>query len=162
MHHCLQCALLSAATALVLIAGCSSEKVPGLGRVTGTVAMDGQPVADAAISFEGTKPGEPPSLGKTDSSGNYELYYSRGHKGATIGEHVVYITTYQGPTDENPQPKKETIPAKYNGKSELKATVNRGQNKLNFDLKSGGEITQPDDEEQPKKGKKGKSATGCA
>ena len=94
-----------------------------------------------------------------DASGNYELYYSRGHKGATIGEHRVYISTYQGKTDENPQVKKEAIPAKYNGKSELKATVGRGANKLNFDLKSGGEIIQPEDDDQPKKGKKGKAGT---
>jgi hypothetical protein len=160
MRHCLKSVLLSAAMASLFNTSCSSEKVPGLGRVTGTVTMDGQPVADAAISFEGTKPGEPPSLGKTDASGNYELYYSRGHKGATIGEHTVYITTYRGPTDEDPQPKKETIPAKYNGKSELKTTVSRGQNKLDFALKSGGEIIQPTEEpEAPKK--KAKTATGC-
>jgi hypothetical protein len=141
-------------------AGCSGEKVPGLARVTGTVTIDGQPVADASISFEGANPGEPPSLAKTDSSGNYELYYSRGHKGATIGEHIVYITTYQEPTDENPKPKKESIPAKYNAKSELKKTVTRGQNKIDFDLKSGGEIIQP--EQEPIAGKKkGRSVTGC-
>jgi hypothetical protein len=142
---------------LVSAAGCSGEKVPGLGRVTGIVTMDGQPVADASVTFDAAKPGEPPSLGKTDSSGNYELYYSRGHKGATIGEHAVYISTYQGPTDENPQSKKETIPTKYNGKSELKVTVTRGKNTHDFPLKSGGEIIQPDEDDQPKKGKKGKS-----
>src|SRR4051812_30730093 len=119
-------------------AGCSGEKVPRLGRVTGTVTLDGTPVPDASVIFGGAKPGESPSLGKTDASGTYELYYSRGHKGATIGEHPVYISsdasgtyelyysrghkgatigehpvyisTYQGKTDENPQAKKETIP----------------------------------------------------
>jgi len=147
---------------LLFAAGCSGEKVPGLGRVTGTVTMDGQPVPDASVIFDAANPGEPPSLGKTDASGNYELYYSRGHKGATIGEHAVYISTYQAPNDENPQPKKETIPAKYNGKSELKVTVTRGKNIHNFELKSGGEVIQPDEDDQSKKGKKGKSKTGCA
>jgi hypothetical protein len=146
----------------LLVAGCSGDKVPRLGRVTGAVTLDGQPVPDASVTFDAAQPGESPSIGKTDASGNYEMYYSRGHKGATIGEHTVYISTYQPKTDENPQSKKETIPAKYNGKSELKATVNRGANKLDFELKSGGEIIQPDDEDQPtKKGKKGRSKAGC-
>ena len=48
-------------------------------------------------TFEGAKPGESASHSKTDANGNYELYYSRGHKGATIGEHKVYISTYQAP-----------------------------------------------------------------
>src|SRR5206468_8218965 len=117
MRHEPRCAAV-VATLLVLAAGCSGEKVPGLGQVSGTVTMDGKPVADAAITFDVAKPGESPSIGKTDANGNYELYYSRGHKGATIGEHVVYISTYQSQSDENPQPKKETIPLKYNGKSE--------------------------------------------
>ena len=148
--------------AVVAFSGCSGEKVPGLGRVTGTVKLDGQPVPDASIMFEGVKPGEPPSLGRTDHSGNYELYYSRGHKGATVGEHAVYINTYQAATDENPQPRKETIPAKYNVKSELKETVKRGSNKINIDLKSGGEIIQPDQPDPKPRAKKGKSPTGCA
>jgi hypothetical protein len=144
-----------------LAIGCSGEKVPRLGRVTGTVTLDGTPVPDASVIFDAAQPGESPSLGKTDASGTYELYYSRGHKGATIGEHPVYISTYQGKTDENPQAKKETIPAKYNGKSELKKEVKRGSNKIDFDLKSGGEIIQPDEDEQPKKGKKGKNQAAC-
>jgi hypothetical protein len=112
-------------------------------------------VTDASLTFEGAKEGEPPSLGKTDASGKYELYYSRGHKGATIGEHAVQIRTYQAESDENPTPKKETIPARYNAKSELKKTVTRGNNNIDFELKGGGEIIQPDQPE-PKAKKKGK------
>jgi len=106
--------------------------------------------------FEGAKEGEPPSLGRTDASGKYELYYSRGHKGATIGEHAVNISTYQAGSDEAPDAKKkETIPSKYNVKTELKETVKRGSNKIDFELKGGGEIIQPDQPE-PKAKKKGK------
>src|SRR6476620_11746826 len=95
---------------ILSLVGCRGENVPGLGRVTGTVTLDGKPVADASVMFEGAKPGEPPSLAKTDASGVYELYYSRGHKGATIGEHAVYISTYREANDENPTAQKETIP----------------------------------------------------
>jgi len=147
--------VMAALLTLTLAVGCNSEKLPRLGRVSGTVTLDGQPVTDASITFEGAKEGEPPSLGKTDATGKYELYYSRGHKGATIGEHAVQINTYQAASDENPTPKKETIPAKYNAKSELKQTVKGGTNKIDFDLKGGGEIIQPDQPE-PKAKKKGK------
>jgi hypothetical protein len=133
-------------------AACNSEKLPGLGSVTGTVTMDGQPVADASVTFDGANPGEPPSLGQTDSAGKYELYYSRGHKGATVGEHAVRISTYGGAADDG-EPRKETIPARYNAKSELKSDVKRGSNKFDFELKSGGEIIQPG-AELTKKGKK--------
>jgi hypothetical protein len=146
------CAL---AALIVLMAGCNPEKVPRLGKVTGTVTLEGQPVADARVLFEGAQPGEPPSVGKTDASGNYELYYSRGHKGATIGDHAVYISTYEPATDDNPQVKKETIPTKYNGKSELKSTVKRGTNKMDFQLQAG-EIVQPDQPDPKAKKKKGK------
>jgi hypothetical protein len=135
--------------------GCNPEKVPRLGKVTGTVTLDGQPVADARVMFEGANPGEPPSIGTTDSSGKYELYYSRGHKGATVGEHAVYISTYEPATDDNPQVKKETIPVKYNGKSELKSAVKGGANKIDFELKAG-EIVQPDQPDPKAKKKKGK------
>jgi len=156
-----QCGLGFVIISLLVGAGCSGDKVPGLGRVTGTITLDGQPVPGATVIFEGTKSGEPAVIAKTEASGEYELYYSRGHKGTTIGEHIVHISSYQPPTDEDPKAKKETIPAKYNVKSDLTAKVNRGQNKIDFDLKSGGEIIQPDEEDQPKKGKKGKSKAGC-
>jgi len=162
MRYRTRCGLAFVITALLVAAGCSGDKVPGLGRVTGTITLDGQPVSDATVIFDGTKPGEPAVIAKTDASGSYELYYSRGHKGTTIGEHTVHISGYQAPTDENPKVRREMIPANYNVKSELKATVNRGQNKIDFDLKSGGEVIQPDEEEQPKKGKKGKLKAGCA
>src|SRR5262245_31792909 len=98
---------------------CNREKVPRLGSVTGTVTMDGQPVANATVIFDGANAGEPAAFGRTDSSGKYELYYSRGHKGTTIGEHVVHISTYDETGDDDKrQVQKETIPTQYNMKSE--------------------------------------------
>jgi len=152
------CSFSAIVASMLALVGCRGEAVPGLGRVAGTITMDGKPIAEASVMFEGAKPGEPPSLSKTDANGHYELYYSRGHKGATIGEHAVYISTYREATDDNPQGNKETIPARYNGKSELKAVVNRGQNKIDFALQSGGEIIQPHEASPIQKGR---SPTGC-
>src|SRR5262245_22082045 len=135
---------------------CNREKLPRLGTVTGTVTLDNQPVGDATVIFEGAQPGEPAALGRTDATGKYEVYYSRGHKGTTIGEHVVRISTYdETGDDENRQVRKETIPSRYNAKSELKADVKRGANTHDFPLKGGGEIIQPG-EDTSKKGKKGR------
>src|SRR5262245_37720039 len=137
-------------------AGCNPEKLPKLGAVSGNVTMDGQPVANATVTFDGVQEGETASLGRTDATGKYELYYSRGHKGATIGEHVVHISTHdETGDDDNRQVQKETIPSRYNAKTELKANVTRGSNKHDFELKSGGEIIQPG-ETPVAKGKKGK------
>jgi hypothetical protein len=122
--------------------------------------MDGQPVTDATVIFEPTTPGVPVTISRTDASGNYELYYSRGHKGAPPGEYSVRISTYGQEGDEdNPKVRKETVPAKYNAKTELKVEVTRGTNKHDFALQSGGEIIQPDQEPTGKK--KGRSRTGC-
>ena len=144
----------------ILVCGCNKENAPGLGRVSGTVTMDGSPVADAAITFEPEGGAAGTSLGQTDANGKYELYYSRNNKGAAIGEHVVRINTYREIVDDKPQIVKESIPSKYNVKSELKAKVTRGSNKHDFALESKGEVIQPYAEEKVGK-KKGKSKTGC-
>jgi hypothetical protein len=146
--------------ASILVCGCNKENAPGLGRVSGTVTMDGSPVADAAILFEPQGGTAGTSLGQTDASGKYELFYSRTHKGAVTGEHVVRINTYRETDDDKPQIRKETIPTKYNSKSELKVTVTRGSNTHNFELSSKGEVIQPYAEEKAGK-KKGKSKSGC-
>jgi len=122
--------------------------------------MDGKPVPDAMVAFDPVGGDAAPAMGRTDASGNFELYYSRSTKGAKIGEHAVRINTYQETGDDNNrQIHKETVPSRYNANTELKATVKRGTNKIDFALKSGGEIIQPD---QPPPTKKGRSSTGCA
>jgi len=144
----------------VVLAGCNNENLPGLGRVTGTVTMDGKPLPDALVAFEPVDGSAAPAMGRTDASGAYELYYSRGVKGAKVGEHTVRVNSYQETgADDNRKIPKETVPAKYNVITELKATVKRGSNSLDFALKSGGEVIQPNEEDTGKK--KGRSVTGC-
>src|SRR4029453_740117 len=140
-----------------LLGGCNRENLPGLGRVAGTITMDGKPVTNAAVAFRPDGGGAASSVGRTDDAGKYELYYSRGNKGAKIGEHTVTINTYRETGDEDSRKiEKETVPARYNAKSELKATVKSGSNTIDFALKSGGEIIQPDEEG----GGKGKRRAG--
>lgn len=124
------------AALLCICTGCGSgtpDDTPELGTVSGTVTMDGQPLANVTVSFQ---PADgPASYGTTDASGNYELTYTSGLKGAVVGSHVVRIASV---TEGPPEPGwKEPVPEKYNAKSELTAQVASGDNPTtNFDLTS--------------------------
>ena len=138
---------------LLAMLGCNSENLPGLGRVTGTIKFDGKPLNGAMVEFDKVGGGIAPAFGKTDATGKYELYYSRTAKGAAIGEHEVRVTAFAD-AGETGKVQKETIPAKYNVMTELKATVKSGSNTLDFDLKPGGQIIQPNTESKAER-------TGC-
>ena len=122
---------------LVFICGCSNSG--NIGAVEGTVTVDGVPADRATVSFYPTE--GRPSLGYTDQSGHYTLIYSRDAKGAVIGQHKVTISTelekdYMDGADQ--EERKETMPAKFLDRdtTELTATVESGDNEINFDFKS--------------------------
>ncbi len=114
---------------VTLAAGCGRDG-PNIGRVSGTITLDGDPLPNAGISFQ--QEGFRPSLGYTDEQGNYELTYLKDVKGAVVGTHLVKINRL--PTVEG-QPFAQ-LPPKYHAESELTAEVSSGSNKINFDLKS--------------------------
>lgn len=96
--------------------------------------MDGQPLANAVVSFQPVK--GRPSGATTTAEGKYDLIYVESTHGALVGEHTVQITTYVEEGSPQEQNFKETIPKKYNSKSELKETVKAGNNKIDFKLES--------------------------
>ena len=114
----------------LLVIGCSPADRPPLGRVTGLVRLDGQPLAHATVHFTPAGPGRT-SQGTTDPAGRYELLYLRNIPGADIDHHRVRITTA---SDANGG--RELLPPRYNTRSELEATVVAGMNDLPFDLRS--------------------------
>jgi hypothetical protein len=122
------------AAAVVVLAGCGGPD--NIGRVSGRVTLDGQPLPDALVQFSPVNPGVP-SNGTTDRDGKYELYYTREHKGAEIGEHLVKVSTYRpGDPDANPPVPEspEKVPAKYAAgeKHEVKA----GRNTIDIELRN--------------------------
>jgi hypothetical protein len=126
-----------------LLAGCGGRS--DLGLVTGRVTLDGKPVADAAVEFTPTTEGSI-ATGRTDSSGEYSLMFSRDVAGASLGENVVRISTFDVDYVEGKGEVSipERIPAKYNRNSELKVTVEPGKNRHDFDLDSqGANVSQP-------------------
>ena len=132
------CSWLAAVLLLVGTIGCGRSD---LGKVTGTITLDGEPLADALVLMTPVTGGRPAG-GRTNSSGNYEIVHDRSSKGAIFGEHVVEISTGDelANDDDTVTVIAERIPAKYNQDSELRATVEAGKNVFDFDLTSEGEI----------------------
>lgn len=146
--------------------GCSGGGTDvDLGKVSGVVTVDGNPITDAIVVFSPEKGN--PSTGRTDASGNYELSYLGDAMGAIIGNHKVSIKTGKpvvaatdgeadlsnasiaaegdiedataGGTKRKRKPKKgekDPIPAKYNAETKLTADVKAGSNTFDFKLES--------------------------
>ena len=133
-------------TLSVLLTGCGSgiADLPELGTVTGTVTLDGTPLADAAVSF--TPASGRHSGGTTDDQGYYSLQYTADESGAKIGLHTVRIEIIrEGDYLDDPDNKSAAatdaaanLPAVYNIKSELSAEVKSGSNTFDFNLTSDG------------------------
>jgi hypothetical protein len=126
-------------------AGCWSSG-PEIASVSGRVTMDGKPLANATVVFI-PEHGRPAGA-TTDADGNYVLNFTAGRRGAIPGKNSIRITTLRDPTPGGDGAKaipgsKETIPDKYNTQSTLEFNVEKGKkNVANFDLKSGGPVSQ--------------------
>lgn len=121
---------MAAALSLSLfVVGCGTPgDQPPVGRVTGKITIDNQPLVGVIVSFM-------PDLGRaatgvTDENGEYDLIYLDGVKGCKIGPNSVIFAV---PTGGSPS---HAIPKKYQSKSDLKAEVKAGSNTFDFDLKS--------------------------
>lgn len=140
------------ATLPLLFTGCGSGKTSG---VTGTVTLDGQPVAKAGVAFR-PQDGGRMSTGETDDQGRFTLTCYERNDGAIPGPHDVTVTKCEetGGADvpegtdsldaafmasKAKAPKiKWHVPEKYSDKSTsgLTFTVEKGTNTANFDLSS--------------------------
>jgi len=125
-------------TALALI-GCGGGSKLATVKVSGTVTLDGAPLADALVTFTPKTAGVGnPGYGKTDASGRYQLSTSSGavDAGTTPGDYLVSVIKAE--VNESGSAK-SLIPVRYSnaGKSGLTATVeNKRSNEINFELKS--------------------------
>ena len=128
-----------------LLAGCGG---PGyeLAPVSGQVLLDGQPLADAHLTFEPLAVAGQPSIpgvgsiGITDSEGRYTLETVDSHSGAVVGTHRVWITTAYAtegdPHDDfAPTPEDRVPPAYRDGSLRFEAPP-EGADNANFVLHS--------------------------
>ncbi len=114
------------ATLGLTTAGCGRSDLPELGRVQGTVTLDGKPLPGVAVGFYPTSGGRQ-ALAITDKDGKYELKFVEGVSGAKTGLNEVTVFWPDGSTPTAP------IPDKYNKNSDLKFEVKPGKN--TFDIK---------------------------
>ncbi|MCC9606036.1 DUF4198 domain-containing protein [Blastopirellula sp. JC732] len=108
------------ATSVLLVAllGCGRGNPLGLAPVSGRVTLDGQPLADATISFI-PEQGRP-STATTDAEGRFELTTLNPGDGALPGDHKVTVMKYAAYDAEKPYAKLVSlVPAHY---VELKTT----------------------------------------
>jgi len=141
---------------VVAISGCDNDPVP-VQPVSGKVLYNGEPLAEATVTFVPRETGGRSASGVTQADGILELTTAGARRrGALIGDYIVYIskefpvdaqgrrTTFEAIEDATAhlemhisrQPRMVSeIPARYgDSRSPLQATVKRGQNVFNFDL----------------------------
>jgi hypothetical protein len=138
------CIAVVVAGVALFVAGCGKNP-HRLAPVSGTVTMDGKPLANAAVAFlPDTKPGakpSPTSRGETDKNGRYMLMSSEDKPGAVVGTSKVRISTMKSTGGSEGEGgallARETVPEKYNARTELTFEVpEEGTDAADFDLKS--------------------------
>lgn len=117
----------------------------------GTVTLDGQPLANAVVTFEDPSDGTF-SYGLTDAEGSYVLQFDSEMQGVKTGKKVVRISTSRvllglnsrpGEADEGEDGSgtgaaaEERVPPRYHRDSELTVEVTPESGAFNFALTGG-------------------------
>ena len=133
MNHgcCRRVAAALVAVPTFCLAGCSDGL--NLVPVSGTVTLDGVPLKGANVVFR-PEQGRL-SVGTTDAEGRYTLRYTAEKAGALPGGHTVEVVTAVN-DDDSADPARDRVPARYNVRSELRATVSAANPTHDFALDS--------------------------
>lgn len=105
-----------AAIIVPIVIGCGGDMK--VAPVTGTVTLDGSPLARASVLFQPDAGGRP-SFAVTDQNGKYTLAYSMQEQGAEVGACTVKISTVMQPEDSDGSDSRtkksapERVPARY-------------------------------------------------
>lgn len=132
-----------ATTVLLLISGCGGESVPeeysGPPSVSGTVTLDGVPVAAAMVSFETSESVRFQAI--TEASGQFA--FESEEITPPLGKYLVRITRSAGSGVAGSE--SDSLPARYNSKTELIVDVLSGQNSIDFPLTTASEEDDTDE-----------------
>lgn len=133
------CRLFCLAFTVALAVGCGSGIATA--PVSGTITIDGEPLADASVTFTPKATGmeAPASNGRTDASGQYSLSVTAtGDAGAVMGKHIVTVSLIaeeqEGDDADVIDPDDDASLPDHNFSFEVKA----GDNVADFNLESGG------------------------
>src|SRR4029077_20438615 len=125
---------------LASVLGCGDSKVAS---VSGTVKLDGEPLANAVVIFQPLGDGQMNpgvgSIGRTNDKGEYRLRLIDGGNGAIRGMHRVEISCPVDDGENRPDEDRATkpqnkVPDRYNADSKVTYEVKAGKNKADFDL----------------------------
>jgi len=115
--------------------GCGYGSGDGIGSVSGTVTLDGEPLSQVMVTFTPSNRGRE-SYGITSVSGEYQLRYKSRELGARTGEHEVRISPMGVEPREPVTNAASSIPTHYYGNDCLIREVNPGSNQINLELSS--------------------------
>ena len=90
--------IISVLVSLLALPGCSSSSRPATYRVTGTVTMQGKPLAGAFVTFVPTSNEGEAASAITDSEGKYALTTWQAGDGARPGEYRVKVSKQEQKT----------------------------------------------------------------
>ena len=115
----------------------------GLADVSGTVTLDGDPLAGAVVRFHEPGTGRY-AFAETDGAGRYTLQFNSEAAGVLPGPKEVHISTAATGPEVTGGGGPERVPARYNRDTELTAEVKAdATHTFDFALTSGGETADP-------------------
>jgi hypothetical protein len=126
---------------IALVAGCGTDEGPERAAVSGTVKVDGEPLAQGAITFQPTEGTEGPSAGGAVTDGKFDIPRENG---VVVGKNRVEITGNRKTGRKVPDAGKpgtmsdelvSAVSVEANRKSNLVKTVTSGTNTFDFDVK---------------------------
>ncbi len=115
--------------------GCSTG--PPMGTVTGTITVDEEPAEMGAITFIPAD-GKSPTTGGAIKEGKYsvQVYVGKSRVEIRVPKVVGQVKIYDTPDSPIQDDMRETLPAKYNDKTELTIDVKRGLNEKDWNLET--------------------------
>ncbi|MEP3480825.1 MAG: carboxypeptidase-like regulatory domain-containing protein [Fuerstiella sp.] len=81
---------------VIIFTGCSDSQHAG-GTAEGVVSFNGEPLANAELTFSATAEGARAAYGMTDENGFFKAYTHRSFEGIAPGEYIVTVDAYKVP-----------------------------------------------------------------
>lgn len=125
----------SGVCAAVLLAGCGGPKWPAAATVSGEVKLNGVPVKKGVISYVPADGTGAPATAEING-GRYEITTTAGAKKVQISVPVVTDRRPESAAPGAPMMEftAESVPEKYNAKTELEFDAKAGGNSKDWDL----------------------------
>jgi hypothetical protein len=131
---------------LLILSGCAKQTALPVVTVSGTIQLNGQPLANADVTFLPTDRAlGPPSSARTDSNGQFSLKNVRGQPQVPEGSYKVRISQRVLPdgtpvpqNDKTPpieSPARELLPQRYSDLDQTELTANVGPTSKAFEFK---------------------------